>query len=76
MTVVRGMKFADIWVDMNRTAHFNILGMPGDVYSVYGSTNLLNWQFLSVVSNLTGVVPFVDPGATNFSRRFYRAVAP
>jgi len=40
------------------------------------STNLVDWSWLGVRTNLTGSVQFNDPTATNFSRRFYRVTTP
>jgi hypothetical protein len=53
-----------------------LAGSSGDIYRVLGSTNLLNWQTIASVTNVTGTVQFTDPGATNFNRRFYRLVMP
>ena len=53
-----------------------LTGSSGDVYRVLASTNLLNWQTIASVTNLTGSVFFVDPGATNYNHRFYRLVMP
>ena len=50
-------------------------GSSGVVYSVLGSTNLLNWQTIASVTNITGTVQFTDPGA-NYGQRFYRLVMP
>ncbi len=49
---------------------------PGVNYQIEASTNLVHW---SVLTNFTGTLspfPFHDPAATNFDRRFYRAVRP
>ena len=43
-------------------------------YRIDASSNLLNWALLTNVPNPSGVLQFVDPAATNFPRRFYRAV--
>ncbi len=49
----------------------------GDVFRVQGSTNLLSWQTVATVTNVTGTVQFTDPGvATNYNHRFYRLVMP
>ena len=53
-----------------------LAGSSGDIYRVLGSTNLLNWQTIASVTNVTGTVQFTDPGATNYHRRFYRPVMP
>jgi hypothetical protein len=51
-------------------------GSSGDVYRVLGSTNLLTWQTIASVTNITGIVQFTDPTATNYNRRFYRLALP
>jgi uncharacterized repeat protein (TIGR03803 family) len=51
-------------------------GSTGDIYRVLGSTNLLNWQTLASVTNLTGTMQFTDPDTTNYHQRFYRLVMP
>ena len=50
---------------------FTVTGTTGDPYAVEASTNLVNWTILT-----TNTVPFnfVDTNASQFSRRFYRAV--
>ena len=40
------------------------------------STNLISWTRLGSRINLNGTVEFVDSGATNLNRRFYRASIP
>jgi hypothetical protein len=66
--------FSGMWLGPGGDAHIQISGSPGRVYNVFGSTNLVDWELLSVVTNLNGVVPFVDPAATNYTQRFYRCV--
>jgi hypothetical protein len=51
-------------------------GSTGDIYSVLGSTNLLNWQTLASVTNLTGTMQFIDPDTANYHQRFYRLFMP
>lgn len=50
---------------------FTVMGTPRDPYAVEASTNLVNWVILA-----TNNAPFVyvDTNASQFSRRFYRAV--
>lgn len=55
---------------------FQLSGQPGFNYKVQASTNLLNWSDIAVLVNSNGIVPFTDPDSTNYSQRFYRAVAP
>lgn len=55
---------------------FQLTGDSGFNYKVQASTDLVNWVDIAVLVNSNGVVPFVDPESTNYSQRFYRAVAP
>jgi len=55
---------------------FNVQGQVGQVMVIEVSTNLLDW--LPLQTNVLGGKPvyFSDPGTTNFTQRFYRAVTP
>jgi alpha-tubulin suppressor-like RCC1 family protein len=53
-----------------------VSGLPGDVFRVLASTNLLDWQVIGFVTNYCDSVQFNDTQATNFNRRFYRLVTP
>lgn len=72
--VAPGLSFSRMWLGAAGDAHIEISGTPGRVYQIQASTNLVDWQPISVITNITGVVPFVDPGATNYTQRFYRCV--
>jgi hypothetical protein len=50
---------------------FNLAGTTGSPYVVETSTNLVNW-----VPVLTNAAPFnfLDPNASKFSSRFYKAI--
>jgi hypothetical protein len=50
-----------------------ILGLPGQVYELQASTNLIDWVSMRKVTNFGGIVPFTDPIQTNSPTRFYRA---
>jgi len=57
--------------------NLNFSGSPGATYSVWTSTNLLNWSFLGTATETgSGQYQFVDPTITNSPQRFYRASAP
>ncbi len=43
-------------------------------YRIDGSTNLSNWVPLVTLTNSFGTMQYIDFGATNFPRRFYRGV--
>ncbi len=48
-------------------------GASGQSYILEVSTDLLSWHPLSVLAVSNGPVPFTDPDAPSYSRRFYRA---
>lgn len=54
---------------------FRLLSETGSTYQVQTSADLYGWTNLAVVTNVTGEVFFMDSGATNLSRRFYRTIA-
>jgi hypothetical protein len=54
---------------------FTVILDATNSYRVRGSTNLTTWVDVTNFPN-GGVRHFLDPSATNFTRRFYRAVAP
>jgi len=46
-------------------------------FTVFGSTNLLNWQSIGVATQISaGVYQFTDGAATNLSRRYYQLRSP
>jgi hypothetical protein len=47
---------------------------PDLIYRLDASTNLVDWLALTNIANPSGTIQFSDLQATNFSRRFYRAV--
>jgi hypothetical protein len=53
-------------------------GEPGATYRLDASTNLLSNSWVPLLTNgtLTGLLDYIDSGATNFPHRFYRAVVP
>ena len=53
-----------------------VSGLPGDVFRVLASTNLLDWQVIGFVTNYCDSVQFIDTAATNYNRRYYRCVTP
>ena len=51
------------------------LAAPGSNYVLQASRNLVNWTPLMTNPAIaTNVLNFVDPNASNFTRRFYRAL--
>ena len=47
----------------------------GGQWEVQASTDLLTWTPLGAITVTNAAMPFIDTGATNFPRRFYRAVS-
>lgn len=55
----------------------NFSGSANNSYSVWASTNLVNWEWEGPANEtLPGQFQFLDPSATNFPTRFYRISAP
>lgn len=54
--------------------HGQLKGPPA-TYVLEASSNLINWEGVSTNNSSTGMVDFTDSQASDFSRRFYRAVA-
>ena len=52
-------------------ASFTIKGWPGQTNEVWASTNLLDWSFLTAVTNVSGADTFIDNDATT-DRQFYQ----
>jgi hypothetical protein len=55
---------------------WELVGESGYEYVLESSTNLVDWQGIATLINTNGSVRFIDPGALNSSRQFYRAVVP
>jgi hypothetical protein len=61
----------------NGQFQFQLTGQVGSNYVIQASTDLTTW--IPIATNVipgSGFIPFADPFATNFSRRFYRATLP
>jgi len=52
---------------------FKVRNSASSSFVIQASTNLVDWTNLLTVTNAIGVFPFTDT-ATNFDRRFYRAL--
>jgi hypothetical protein len=70
------MKFVNIWRGQDGSVQFSVSGVPADKYAVLASSNLVDWQTIGSLTNVTGIAPFNDASATNYSRRYYRCVTP
>ncbi len=56
------------------TVQVSLSGSPGWTYSIQASTNLTDWLNITNLALTNTCGQFVDPAATNFPQRFYRAV--
>ncbi len=54
----------------------SLTGPAGVQYRVDASSNLSNWTAVTNFVSTNTTVHFTDQSATNYSQRFYRAVAP
>ena len=57
----------------NAQVQLFFVGVPGQVCVIQASTNLVQWQPISVLTASTGSLTFVDPATSNFPCRFYAA---
>lgn len=58
----------------NSAAELSLNAIAGSSYRVDASTNLLQWVTLTNIMDTAGTVQFLDPSASRYPRRFYRAV--
>jgi Concanavalin A-like lectin/glucanases superfamily/N-acetylmuramoyl-L-alanine amidase/Immunoglobulin domain len=47
-------------------------GQTGKNFTIYGSTNLIDWTAIATLVNPTGTNIYTDPNASSFPNRFYR----
>jgi Concanavalin A-like lectin/glucanases superfamily/CARDB/Bacterial TSP3 repeat len=53
-----------------------LFSLPGLNYRIDASSDLLNWAAVTNFVSTNATTRFLDSSATNYSRRFYRAVVP
>ena len=63
-------------VGMRLTLLGNATGSVSIRWTEDGATTLSNWPTLIRFTNFIGSTQYIDSAATNFGRRFYRAVSP
>jgi hypothetical protein len=60
----------------NQNVRITMQNPPANTFHVLVSSNLLTWQTLATLTNVTGSVQFTDPVPANLPSRFYRFVTP
>jgi hypothetical protein len=60
----------------NGNLQMTFTGQPNNECRVLESTNLVDWQTVATLTNLTGAAQFTDPSISNVPYRFYRVVTP
>jgi hypothetical protein len=58
----------------DRNIGLSVTGAPNYLYQINASTNLNDWSVLTYLQNTNGAFRFNDLNATNFQKRFYRAI--
>lgn len=73
-TIVPNLYFTSSELFTNGVFQLQLSGAPGKSYALQASTDLVHWIWLN--TNMPVATPFtlIDPSATNFTYRFYRAV--
>ncbi len=51
---------------------WSLAGNLGEAYTIYGSSNMVDWTEFHVFTNTLGSFYFVDPDTSNQSQRFFR----
>lgn len=72
--LVRAPEFTGIASAANGQVQLNVRGQTGKNVTLYGSPDLLNWNFLGTVANPTGAAQYID--STTAPQGFYRATQP
>ena len=73
-TLRRPVQFTSGGFFTNNTFQMPVSGLAGKTYYLQATTNFINWVNLSTNVASSNSFYLVDPGATNFMYRFYRAV--
>jgi hypothetical protein len=60
----------------NGTVAVTVNGVLGDTWQIQASANLVDWAPLTSVTITNVPMQFLDQGATNLNRRFYRGFNP
>jgi hypothetical protein len=72
--VVTNCVFAPLAVRRESGTRLVLVGPPGGVWEVQGSPDLVEWDRITELTNVTGFMECRDAQGTNAPQRFYRAV--
>ena len=73
-TLAPSLRFNNVEALADGSVRLNFTGGVGLGYTIYGSTNLVNWVPLQSFVCTNETMAFEDPAAMNFKCRFYQAV--
>jgi hypothetical protein len=69
----RAPQFQNVFVMPDGSRHMTVVGLPGGVYTVDESSNLVDWLQVTCFTNVTGNYDFIDYSAATNSIGFYRS---
>ena len=72
--LIRPMYFVPGGSFSNGQFELQLSGLAGKSYLFEASTNLSDWLFISTNVAPSDLFQLIDPGASNFPYRFYRAI--
>jgi hypothetical protein len=74
ITTLPPVTFTSAGLLSNQTFQVQASGMAGEWYILQGTTDLVNWVSLGTNLAPASLFNLMDPRASNYSRRFYRAI--
>jgi len=74
LAVTAPLEFGSFSFNSDLQFQLGLQGISGQTYIFEASTNLVEWTPLSTNVSPSGVLLFIDSGATNYPYRFYRAL--
>jgi len=72
--LVRAPEFTGVSVNGSSQVQLNLRGLTGKSFTLYDSTDLVNWSSLGTILNPTGAVQYLNSAAQ--PDNFYRATQP
>lgn len=73
--LVRTAQFSSVSQSAGGQMMLNLVGQTDKTFTIYSSTNLLNWSVLCTLTNPAGIASFTD-GTGAVKQKFYRASQP